>query len=62
MLHEKHHLENHDPIKILLGRLVVSALFCIPALRDVLMNENRLLTNEQGSIIIVLRIRIEYNC
>ncbi len=36
LLHEKHHLENYDPLKILLGRLVVSALFFIPALRDIL--------------------------
>ncbi len=36
LLHEKHHMENYDPLKILLGRLVVSALFFIPALRDIL--------------------------
>ena len=36
LLHEKHHLENYDPLKILLGRLVVSALFFIPILQDIL--------------------------
>ncbi len=36
LLHEKHHLENYDPLKMLLGRLVVAALFFIPALRDIL--------------------------
>ncbi len=36
LLHEKHHLENYDPLKILLGRLVVAALFFIPALQDIL--------------------------
>ncbi len=36
LLHEKHHLENYDLLKILLGRLVVAALFFIPALRDIL--------------------------
>ncbi len=36
LLHEKHHLENYDPLKILLGRLVVSTLFFIPVLRDIL--------------------------
>ena len=35
LLHEKHHMENHDPLKILLGKLVVSSFFFIPALRDV---------------------------
>lgn len=36
LLHEKHHLENYDPLKILLGRLVAAALFFIPVLRDIL--------------------------
>ncbi len=36
LLHEKHHLKNYDPLKMLLGRLVVAALFFIPALRDIL--------------------------
>ena len=36
LLHEKHHLENYDVLKILLGRLVVAALFFIPVLRDIL--------------------------
>lgn len=36
LLHEKHHLKNYDPLKILLGRLVVTALFVIPALREIL--------------------------
>ena len=35
LLHEKHHMENYDPLKMLLGRLVVSALFFIPSLRDI---------------------------
>ncbi len=36
LLHEKYHLQNHDPLKVLLGKLVVSALFFIPALKDIL--------------------------
>ncbi len=36
LIHEKCHLENYDPLKILLGRLVSAALFLIPALRDIL--------------------------
>lgn len=36
LLHEKHHLKNYDPLKILLGRLVVSALFFLPVLPDIL--------------------------
>ncbi len=36
LLHEKRHLENYDPLKMLLGRLVVIALFFIPVLRDIL--------------------------
>jgi Zn-dependent protease with chaperone function len=36
LLHEKYHLEHHDPLKVLLGRLVVSTLFFIPVLKDVL--------------------------
>ncbi len=36
LLHEKHHLENHDPLKILLVRLVASAFFFIPALKNML--------------------------
>ena len=35
LLHEKHHLENYDPLKTLLGRLVASALFFIPVLPDI---------------------------
>lgn len=35
LLHEKHHLENRDPLKALLGKLVVSAFFFIPAMKDV---------------------------
>jgi Zn-dependent protease with chaperone function len=34
LLHEKYHLKNSDPLKILLGRLTVSALFFIPILKD----------------------------
>jgi Zn-dependent protease with chaperone function len=34
LLHEKYHLENRDPLKILLGRLIISALFFAPVLRD----------------------------
>ena len=34
LLHEKCHLKNHDPLKILLGRLTASALFFIPILKD----------------------------
>jgi len=36
LLHEKHHLENYDPLKMLVGKLVVAALFFIPVLRDIL--------------------------
>ena len=36
LIHEKRHLENHDPLKILLGKLVATALFFIPVLRDML--------------------------
>ena len=36
LIHEKRHLENYDPLKILLGRLVTAALFFIPVLRDIL--------------------------
>ncbi len=36
LLHEKHHLENYDTLKTLLGKLIVSAFFFIPALHDVL--------------------------
>ncbi len=36
LLHEKYHLKNCDPLKMLLGRLVVSALFFVPVLQDVL--------------------------
>ncbi len=35
LLHEKYHMENHDPLKILLGKTVVSALFFIPILRAI---------------------------
>ncbi len=34
LLHEKYHWKNHDPLRILLGRLTVSALFFMPVLRD----------------------------
>ena len=34
LLHEKHHMENHDPLRMLVGTLVVSGLFFVPALRD----------------------------
>jgi beta-lactamase regulating signal transducer with metallopeptidase domain len=36
LLHEKHHLENHDPLKTLLGKAISSALFFIPVLQDML--------------------------
>jgi Zn-dependent protease with chaperone function len=36
LLHEKHHLENHDPLKTLLGKALSSAFFFIPVLRDIL--------------------------
>lgn len=36
LIHEKRHLENYDPLKILLGRLVTAVLFFIPVLRDIL--------------------------
>lgn len=36
LLHEKHHLENHDPLKSLLGEALSSAFFFIPILRDIL--------------------------
>ncbi len=36
LIHEKRHLENYDPLKILLGRLIAAALFFIPVLRDIL--------------------------
>ncbi len=36
LLHEKHHLKNYDPLRILLGRLMVSALFFLPVLSDIL--------------------------
>lgn len=35
LLHEKYHMENHDPLKILLGKIVVSALLFIPILRAI---------------------------
>jgi beta-lactamase regulating signal transducer with metallopeptidase domain len=35
VLHEKYHMVNCDPLRILIGRLVVSALFFIPTLKDV---------------------------
>jgi beta-lactamase regulating signal transducer with metallopeptidase domain len=34
LLHEKFHLQNCDPLRILLGRLTVSALFFVPVLKD----------------------------
>ncbi len=34
LLHEKYHLEHYHPLKILLGRLIVSALFFIPVSKD----------------------------
>lgn len=33
LLHEKYHVENRDPLKILLGQIVTSALFFIPILK-----------------------------
>ncbi len=36
LLHEKYHLENYHPLKVLLGRLVVATIFFIPVLRDML--------------------------
>jgi Zn-dependent protease with chaperone function len=36
LLHEKYHLEHHDPLKAMLGKLVASALFFVPVLKDVL--------------------------
>ena len=36
LIHEKRHLENYDPLKILLGRLVAAVFFFIPVLRDIL--------------------------
>ncbi len=33
LLHEKYHIENHDPLKILLGGIITSALFFIPVLK-----------------------------
>ncbi len=35
LLHEKHHLESYAPLKMLAGKLVVSALFFIPVLQDI---------------------------
>lgn len=32
--HEAYHLRNYDPLRILLGRALVSAFFFVPALRD----------------------------
>ena len=34
LLHERHHMENRDPLKILLGSIAVSALFFVPVLKD----------------------------
>jgi Zn-dependent protease with chaperone function len=34
LLHEKYHLANRDPLKIMLGHLIVSALFFSPVLGD----------------------------
>ncbi len=34
LLHEKWHLENRDPLKVVVGHLLVSALFFGPLLRD----------------------------
>ena len=36
LIHEKHHLENRVPLKILFGRCLTSAFFFIPYLRDLL--------------------------
>jgi beta-lactamase regulating signal transducer with metallopeptidase domain len=36
LLHEKHHLSNHVPLKILAGRCIASILFFIPLLHDLL--------------------------
>jgi beta-lactamase regulating signal transducer with metallopeptidase domain len=35
LLHEKYHVENRDPLKILLGRIVTSALFFVPVLKAI---------------------------
>jgi beta-lactamase regulating signal transducer with metallopeptidase domain len=35
ILHEKYHIENRDPLKIILGRMVTSALFFVPVLKAV---------------------------
>ena len=34
LLHEKSHLENRDPLKMFLGRSIVSSLFFAPVLKD----------------------------
>jgi beta-lactamase regulating signal transducer with metallopeptidase domain len=34
LLHERYHLTNRDPLRILLGELIVSGLFFVPVLRD----------------------------
>lgn len=33
LFHEKYHMDNHDPLKILLGRIFATALFYIPVLK-----------------------------
>lgn len=33
LLHEKHHLEQRDPLKVAVGRVVVSSLFFLPVLK-----------------------------
>jgi Zn-dependent protease with chaperone function len=35
LLHEKYHLEHRDPLGVLAGNLIISALFFAPVLRDV---------------------------
>ncbi len=34
LLHEKYHLQNHDPLRIMLGRLTVSSFVVMPVLKD----------------------------
>lgn len=36
LLHEKHHLNNRDPLRMLLGKIIVSSLGFFPILRDFL--------------------------
>jgi len=36
LIHEKYHLENHDPLKIMLGKILAAALFFFPFLKYIL--------------------------